>query len=282
MYRTNNLLLKTAITIVLSSAVFSTELFAQSSAMEAIREASAQAIANSNSNRTRSEPSNTATNENREHRSGRDQSSRSNSSNLRLNYSTNRYQTSNSSHYRSSYDRSRYYPIQVRGSSYYYRDGRYYNNHSGRYTSVSAPLGARVSFLPSSAISIAYGSNRYFRVGLTWYLGRNNYYEVIERPPVVVERQIIVEQQVQVQAPTQAEYQRDYEPSYAEQQPNLVIYPASGQSENLQDKDNYECYRWSKNESNYDPTEPYQDLDNRDIYIRAMTACMESKGYTVR
>lgn len=305
MNKAKKIIFKTAFTIILGTTVISSEVFAQSAASIAARVAAAQA-AQENNSRTESRASSNSDQSNRSDQQNRDSdqartsnntrnssndrssdSNRSaNQNNTRTSYlnnrndysrTTNRTSVSNRSSYGSSYDRSRYYPITVRSNNYFYRDGRYYSNRSGRYISVSAPIGARVSFLPNSAISIVYGNSRYFRVGLTWYLGRSNYYEVIERPPVIVEQQVLVEQP---QYPDT--YEENIQPGYEEQRPNLVIYPASGQSENQQDKDNYECYRWSKNESNYDPTEPYQDLNNKDLYVRAMTACMESRGYTVR
>ena len=34
---------------------------------------------------------------------------------------------------------------------------------------------------------------------------------------------------------------------------DLVIYPRDGQDQETQDKDNYECYGWSKDQSGFDP-----------------------------
>jgi hypothetical protein len=34
---------------------------------------------------------------------------------------------------------------------------------------------------------------------------------------------------------------------------DLVVYPNSGQDQTQQDKDNYECYGWAKNQSGFDP-----------------------------
>jgi len=305
MFRAKTVLRKTAFTLILSSAALASDLYAQSAATTAARVAAAQAAAEAenrnrsqNQSRTntetrsrdndqssRSQQQNRdsdqarATNNSRTSTATRERNTNNSRTNVQIGYSSNRYDNrsyqTNRSSYNSSYDRTRYHPLSVKGSNYFYRDGRYYRYQSGRYLSVNAPIGARVSFLPTSAVSISYGNHRYFRVGLTWYLGHNNYYEVIERPPVVVERQVIV------QEPQYSE-QASYETSYDEQRVQLVIYPANGQSENQQDRDNYECYRWSRDESSYDPTEPYQDLNNKEVYIRAMTACMESRGYTVR
>jgi hypothetical protein len=39
-------------------------------------------------------------------------------------------------------------------------------------------------------------------------------------------------------------------------QGELVIYPNKGQSREQQDKDNYECYGWAKQQSGFDPMAP--------------------------
>jgi hypothetical protein len=36
-----------------------------------------------------------------------------------------------------------------------------------------------------------------------------------------------------------------------------VIYPAKGQPPMQQDRDRYECHDWARNQSGYDPTQPY-------------------------
>jgi len=160
-------------------------------------------------------------------------------------------------------NRSAYYPIRVKGRNYFYRDGQYYLRRSGRYLTIAPPLGARVGFLPRSAISFDIGPRRYFRVGLTWYLHREkDIYEVVENPRVSSEA--------------------DQVTTYEQQQVDMVVYPAGGQSAEQQDRDRYECYRWAKEQSAYDPTLPNQDLSNKDVYARAMTACLESREYTVR
>ena len=36
----------------------------------------------------------------------------------------------------------------------------------------------------------------------------------------------------------------------------VIVYPAQGQSGEQQDKDNFECYNWSKRNSGFDPMAP--------------------------
>ncbi len=59
-----------------------------------------------------------------------------------------------------------------------------------------------------------------------------------------------------------------------------VAYPADGQSLHEQDRDRYECHRWAVDESGFDPTRSRRG--DADTYHRAMTACLEARGYVVR
>jgi hypothetical protein len=68
----------------------------------------------------------------------------------------------------------------------------------------------------------------------------------------------------------------------------LFIYPRKGQSEKQQSDDRYECHRWAVDQAHYDPTQPpgsvpeAQTSQKRADYRRAMGACLDARGYTVK
>jgi hypothetical protein len=68
----------------------------------------------------------------------------------------------------------------------------------------------------------------------------------------------------------------------------LFIYPSKGQSQAQQDKDRYECHQWAIEQTDYDPTQPQDDIPMDEIvqqrkdYRRAMTTCLDSRGYAVK
>ncbi len=68
----------------------------------------------------------------------------------------------------------------------------------------------------------------------------------------------------------------------------LQLTPQKGQSEDQQRQDRYECYRWAVGQTGFDPTQPRggvtadRVLSGRSDYQRAMTACLEARGYLVR
>ena len=68
----------------------------------------------------------------------------------------------------------------------------------------------------------------------------------------------------------------------------LFVYPRQGQSEEQQAKDRYECHSWAVSQTHFDPTQPASGTTDaylnqmRSDYIRAMTACLDGRGYTMK
>jgi opacity protein-like surface antigen len=69
---------------------------------------------------------------------------------------------------------------------------------------------------------------------------------------------------------------------------SLTVTAKNGQTQEQQWADRYECHRWSKGQSGFDPTQRVPDVapneiaSRRDQYRRAFTACLEGRGYSVR
>jgi hypothetical protein len=68
----------------------------------------------------------------------------------------------------------------------------------------------------------------------------------------------------------------------------IFIYPRKGQNKELQEKDRYECHRWGVSQTDYDPTQPNTGMRQAQLnqiradYKRAMSACLDSRGYTMK
>ena len=63
--------------------------------------------------------------------------------------------------------------------------------------------------------------------------------------------------------------------------------PKNGQSPQQQASDRYACHSWAKNQTGFDPTRPgggvaqSEEASRRAEYRRAISACLEGRGYTV-
>jgi hypothetical protein len=65
----------------------------------------------------------------------------------------------------------------------------------------------------------------------------------------------------------------------------VFIYPRKGQSEQQQAKDRYECHSWAVSQTGYDPTQPaggVPSVQKRADYQRAMSACLDARGYSAK
>jgi hypothetical protein len=63
-----------------------------------------------------------------------------------------------------------------------------------------------------------------------------------------------------------------------------MIYPKNGQTTDQQAADRYECHSWAKGQTGFDPTQAAGGAggdQNRGNYNRAMSACLQARGYQV-
>ena len=68
----------------------------------------------------------------------------------------------------------------------------------------------------------------------------------------------------------------------------MFIYPRQNQNETRQAKDRDECHQWAVGQTGFDPGRVLpggsdaQTMEKGDEYFRAISACLDAKGYTVR
>lgn len=172
-----------------------------------------------------------------------------------------------SRHFRPGYrvDRlpDRHHHFVHRNRDYYYFGGNFFHRPHGNYEVIRAPMGVRVPYLPPGYVSFYIGPSRYFYVNYTYYLWDDHHKDyVVVREPRGASDAV-------VEAATQ---------SFSE----IYAYPAQGQSAEQQDRDYYDCHVWSVDESGYDPTLEGQNTYKSRDYRRAMIACLEGRGYSVR
>lgn len=59
-------------------------------------------------------------------------------------------------------------------------------------------------------------------------------------------------------------------------------YPKNGQNADQEANDRYQCHQWAVSQSGYDPTRNNPGSAGQPDYTRALSACMQGRGYTVR
>lgn len=160
----------------------------------------------------------------------------------------------------------RRHPIRYHDRSYFYFSGTWYLPSGPSYVVVRPPVGIVVPVLPPFYTTIWFSGVPYYYANDVYYVWRPDLsgYEVTEPPT-----------DISSQPP----------PLVADE---LYIYPSEGQSEEKQAEDRYACHRWGVEQSKYDPTQPPSNLPvnqlsrMREDYQRAMKACLEGRGYSVR
>jgi hypothetical protein len=187
-------------------------------------------------------------------------------------------------------------------------DGRY--NH-GRY--YPAPGSIRPD-LPVGYHPYFHGSDRFFFAGGVWYAPRGPGFVVVA-PPVGLAVGVLpayystvwfagvpyyyADNVYYTQSPDQSGYVVADPPPNADQptpppdapppsapQMDLIIYPKNGQTKEQQAADQYECHSWAKSQTGFDPTLPADSTSGdpnvaRNNYNRAMSACLQARGYQV-
>lgn len=151
---------------------------------------------------------------------------------------------------------------------YYYHRGAWYRPYGPRFAVVAPPFGLVVPYLPPYYATVWFG-------GIPYYYANEIYYTRVPNGYAVV-------------APPSGEASETPPPEVEASIDQLFIYPRQGQSEAQQAKDRYECHAWAVQQTGYDPTRPREEdladpaSQKPDDYRRAMGACLDGRGYTVK
>ncbi len=159
-----------------------------------------------------------------------------------------------------------YRPYYLGGRPFYFVGGVWYAPAPVGFVVVRPPIGLAISVLPPYYSTVWIGGIPYYYaddIYYSWNPAQNGY--VVVDPPANAD---------QPSAPP------------AGPPEDLMIYPKNGQTAEQQAADRYECHRWAKQQTGFDPTEPGGGAggnpDARGGYDRAMSACLTGRGYEVR
>jgi hypothetical protein len=169
-------------------------------------------------------------------------------------------------------------PLRYGRDRYWFHGGIWYRGEGPRFVVVGPPLGIFVPVLPPFYVALTFGGVPYFYANDAYYVyrERERQYEVVAPPPGI-------EGAAGVQPPGGAP-----PGGPAAGGDDVFVYPKNGQTPEQQSRDRYECHRWAADQTGFDPTRgsggvaPEQSAAKRSDYFRAINACLEARGYTVR
>ncbi len=176
---------------------------------------------------------------------------------------------------------ARHYDVVFGGAHYFFAGGVWYAARAGAFIVVAPPFGVFLPILPPFYTTIWVAGVPYYYADDVYYVYRGpvSGYEVVAPPP---------EAQVADAPPPPGGPPGPPGPGPAPASHELFIYPKNGQSPDQQAKDRYECHSWAMSQTGFDPmvanggVPPDQTAPKRADYDRAMDACLEGRGYTVR
>ena len=161
-----------------------------------------------------------------------------------------------------------YRPYYRGGERFYFDGGVWYAPRGPGFVIVRPPRGLVISVLPPFYSTVWFGGVPYYYADNVYYVAQPDQggYAVVDPP----------ENADEPSAP----------PDSPSPQSDLIVYPKNGQSKDQQAADQYECYNWSKGQTGFDPTQPGGGTSGnpdqaRSNYNRAMSACMQGRGYQV-
>jgi hypothetical protein len=162
---------------------------------------------------------------------------------------------------------------------YWFHGGVWYRAQGpGLFIVVGPPIGIFVPVLPPFYTTVMVAGIPYYYANDAYYVYRDPQqgYQVVDPPPGVDAMAGAPPPPVGAGAPPPAGGD------------DMFVYPRNGQSPDQQAKDRYECHRWAADQTGFDPTRgtggvaPEQAGARRAEYLRAMNACLDGRGYTVR
>jgi len=156
------------------------------------------------------------------------------------------------------------------GNPYYFNGGVWYAPRGPGFVVVQPPPGIVVSVLPPYYSTVWFGGNPYYYADNVYYAWQpdQNGYAVVDPP-----------ENADQPAPPP-----DNPPAATD---DLIVYPKNGQSKEQQAADEFECHSWAKSQTGFDPTQPGGGVQGGDVdrirnnYNRAMSACLQGRGYQV-
>lgn len=144
------------------------------------------------------------------------------------------------------------------GANWFFHGGVWFRPQGGRFVVAVPPVGIVLPVLPPAYVTLWVGGAPYFYANGVYYAplpGQG--YGVVAPPPGAEAAQPVPMPPPQPRPP-----------------PEPIVYPRNGQSPAQAEADRQACNRWAT-------TQP-SALADAEVFQRAVTACLDGRGYTVR
>ena len=141
--------------------------------------------------------------------------------------------------------------------NYFFHGGVWFRPQHGRFMVVLPPMGITVPMLPSAYATLWIAGAPYYYANGVYYAAAPGQGYVVVAPPQGIDA---VEPVPPVLAPKPL--------------PQPIVYPRNGQSAAQTESDQQECNRWATSQAGA--------MADASVFQRAVSACLDGRGYTVR
>lgn len=165
-----------------------------------------------------------------------------------------------------------YMDIRYRDRHFFFNAGVWFVQQGPRYVVVTPPVGVVVPALPPAVTTVWIGSTPYYYANGIYYAPAPGGYTTVAQPAGY-------ESAVTTPPPPPPN-----EPARSVAPANdlLFIYPKKNQSEARITSDRMECSSQATSQTGYDPNRATLDDPGRGDYLRAVSSCLENRGYGVK
>jgi len=184
--------------------------------------------------------------------------------------------------------------VGLRGG-FFFADGVFYAARGPGFVVVAPPVGLFVPVLPPFYATVSFGGVPYYYADDTYYVAASGGYQVVAPPPGADQGPMDAgEGDYDPNGgggaygdPSQAPQDYAPPPGAAGGPPpqasgGLFFYPTNGQNQQQQSQDQWQCHQWAVQQTGFDPTAPGGGPGRQGAYNRALGACMQGRGYSVK
>ncbi len=141
--------------------------------------------------------------------------------------------------------------------NYFFHGGVWFRPQGGRFMVVLPPMGIAVPMLPPAYATLWIAGTPYYYANGVYYAAAPGQGYVVVSPPQGVDA---VQPVPAMPAPQPL--------------PQPIVYPRNGQSAAQTESDQQECNRWATTQAGA--------MADASVFQRAVSACLDGRGYTVR
>jgi hypothetical protein len=154
--------------------------------------------------------------------------------------------------------------IAFGGGNYFFHGGVWFRPFGGRFVVTVPPIGVVVPILPPAYVTLPMaGGPVYYANGVYYAPAPGQGYTVVPPPPGADSVQ-----------PLPPPPPPPATPTTPPPPPDPIVYPRNGQSAAQSEADRQECNRWATTQPNA--------VADASVFQRAVAACLDGRGYTVR